>query len=81
MVEELVKKGALLEDLAATLPRYALRRINGDPHTRAEVEAAVLESSPGHRVDRFFLDNPLRQGDQTWVLSLAWGAKTEPTFW
>jgi hypothetical protein len=77
MVEQLVARGASIEDLAASLPGFALLRIHGDPQTPQEVEGAVHEAIPGRRADRFFLGHPLRQAGQTWVLSRGWGRNVE----
>lgn len=78
VIEQLASRGIPVEQIAAALPSWAIKAVEGDPRTREELSAAVATAT-GTRPDRYFLGHPLRADGRTWVVSLAWGANAEPT--
>jgi hypothetical protein len=75
IVDLLLETGIPPERLAAALPDWALRRLDGNP--TADQMADAVAAATGTLPQRYFLDHPIRVGDQTWVLSRAWGANLE----
>jgi hypothetical protein len=75
MIEELAKAGVDPAQIAAALPRRAMREVPGEHQTRIELETAL--AAIGERPRYYFLDHPLVVGHRTWAISLRWGARTE----
>jgi hypothetical protein len=76
MIEQLVAAGIAPEQIAAALPDWAFRKIDGAPATEEEIAEAVTATT-GTRADRYFLNHPVRVDGDTWLVSRAWGANVD----
>lgn len=78
MVTALHRAGVPGDVLARVVPRSRFLDLDGVLHGPALADAFVARY-PGAdgRVGRWFTDNPLHDGNRTWVLSKMWGTNTE----
>lgn len=78
MVHALASAGVAGELIAAAVPHEKFRRVPGT--LEGEQLATVFVTThqrTRENLRRWFLDEPVHQGDQTWVLSKQWGTQTE----
>lgn len=80
MVQLLHEAGVSASAIAAAVPHSKLRpapgRLAGDELWEA---FAATHGLGQHRRSRWFVDHPIYDGDQTWVLSNGWGVQTQET--
>jgi hypothetical protein len=76
VVEQLIMRGAPVEDVVAALPAWSLKPVAGEPQS-TEAMAAALSHAGVHDPRRYFLDSPIHGVNQTWALSKMWAASTE----
>ena len=77
MVRQLHTAGVTAERIAEVLPRSKFLSFDGIL-TGEQLAAAVADRYPHAptRHHRWFLDEPIHDGDHTWVLSNQWGSAT-----
>jgi hypothetical protein len=80
MVRELHAAGVPAAQLATVLPRSKFLSVDGQL-TGDELTAAFIARYPNarNRIRRWFLNEPLHDGNHTWVLSNQWGSTTVAT--
>ena len=78
LVQGLHAAGIKGTDLSEVLPSAKFLPIDGTP-ADDELEGAFATAYPQYAASlgRWFLDAPLREDDQTWILSKMWGRSTE----
>ena len=71
--------GVPAASLATVIPRSRFLPVDGTL-TGEQLAAAFTTVYPGSRkrLGRWFVEAPLHDGDQTWILSKMWGTNTEP---
>ncbi|GAA2532459.1 hypothetical protein [Pilimelia columellifera] len=79
MVTALHQAGVPADQLANVLPPSRFQSVDGTLTGEDLADAfANRYSASGKRLGRWFLDAPLHDNEQTWVLSKMWGTNTEP---
>jgi hypothetical protein len=74
LVVALHRAGVSAASIAAVLPRNKVRSVDGTLDGTDLVGAFIARYPSAERnLDRWFLDTPLKDGGQTWVLSKMWG--------
>ena len=81
LVRALHSSGVSCAKLAGAIPRSRFLSIPGSP-SEDELTSALVDAHPKvrTRLGRWFLDAPLQDDDQTWVLSKMWGTNTVSTW-
>ena len=79
LVTALHQAGISATQLATAIPRSRFLPVDGTL-TGDDLAAAFMTAYPGSskRLGRWFLEAPLHDNGQTWVLSKMWGTNTEP---
>lgn len=82
MVQELVQLGVQCEAIATVAGKSAFRAVPGELEGDALWSAfANLHGKPDEHRRLWFVDDPLRQGGQSWILANnVWGPKTDRVF-
>ena len=78
MVHALASNGVAGEVIASAIPHEKFRKVTGtfEGEELATAFMTTHQRTP-ENLRRWFLDEPVHQGDQTWVLSKQWGTQTE----
>lgn len=80
LVRALHAAGVPAATMAAVIPHAKLRSVPGNVAGEELWTAFSEEHNLGaHRRGRWFIDEPIHDGDSTWVLSNGWGVQTEDT--
>jgi hypothetical protein len=75
MIKALVQKGIPCAQIAEHLPPYGLRSIPGRITDENAVGSAVVEKYGSGDPRRWFIEDPLFEGDQTWVVYRMWALR------
>jgi hypothetical protein len=80
VVHAIHQAGVRASAIAAAVPGPRFLSVDGNL-SESELAAAFVATHPGARGNerRWFFDEPIHDGDQTWVLSKRWGTNTLPT--
>ncbi|WP_370971233.1 hypothetical protein [Amycolatopsis sp. cg9] len=79
LVSALHAAGVPAARLAGALPGARFFRIEGTPDDDDLADEFVAQyPKVKGKLGRWFVDSPLREADQTWLLSKGWGRNTEP---
>ena len=79
MIKALTGKGIPFDHIAAQLPPYGLRSIPGRITDKADVGAALVEKYDVGEPGRWFIEDPLLDEENTWVVYRMWAMRdTEP---
>lgn len=77
MIKELVRKGIPYAKIAEQLPPQGLRSIPGRITDRDAVREALAERYHIAEPERWFVEDPLLDGEMTWVVYRMWAADTQ----
>lgn len=78
MVQQLIERDVPARDIGSVLGGR-FRSVEGDIEQGDAVAAALRAANPGLKSRGWFVDDAIRQGGRTWVLSKGWGVNTEST--
>ncbi len=75
MIKALKRKGIPYVQIAEHLPTYGLRCVPGRITDEKAVKSAVVEKYGSGDPGRWFVEDPLFDGDQTWVVYRMWALR------
>lgn len=75
MIKALKRKGIPYAEIAEHLPDYGLRSVAGQITDENAVGSAVVEKYGSGDPRRWFIEDPLFDGDQTWVVYRMWALR------